>query len=98
MVMQVGMPTSAPVSGEGRIFGGTLPGGRYLSLKHTGPYGELRDVNMALGEYARAHSHHLDGNGEGEGFAGATRLEIYHDPGNRPGAQPMTEVAFRLAD
>jgi effector-binding domain-containing protein len=98
MVMQVGMPISVAVAGDGKFIGGVLPGGRYVSLHHTGPYAELYEVNMALDDYARAQGLKLAGGEGGSGFTGATRLEIYDDPGNGPGGQPKTEVAFKLAD
>ena len=81
------------------IIGGTLPGGRYVSVINIGPYNELMEANMALDSWARANGHKLDGTVSGDEFRNATRLEIYHkDPGEDPSGHPVTEVAFRLAD
>jgi hypothetical protein len=75
---------------------GTLAGGRYAAVTHTGPYHELGEANMSLGAWARSKG--LDGEAKGDGFVGATRLEIYHEPGKGPSGHPVTEVAFRIRD
>lgn len=97
MTMQVGMPTRTLLEGDKTMTTGTLPGGRYAVLTHTGPYHELKEANMALGDWARTEGLVLDGHVESNGFAGATRLEIYRDPGQEPSGHPVTEVAFRIA-
>ncbi len=99
MTMHVGLPVSEPVEGDGTVIGGVLPGGRYVSLTHTGPYHELMEANMAVDTWARQQGLQFAGEDNPEGFRGATRLEIYHtDPGEHPSGDPVTEVAFRLAD
>jgi effector-binding domain-containing protein len=99
MEMQVGMPTASLLKGDNKVTTGTLPGGRYASVTHTGPYHELHDANMKLNDWAKEAGHHLDGTVEGDRFVGATRMEVYHkDPGEDPSGFPVTEVAFRLAD
>ena len=98
MEMQVGVPTEAVLKGDGKVTTGTLPGGRFASMTLTGPYQELHDVNMKLGDWARQAGYNLDGEEESDRFVGATRMEIYHtDPGIDPSGDPVTEVAFRLA-
>ena len=99
MEMEVGMPAKTLVQGDAKVTTGTLPGGRYASLTHTGPYHELHDANMRLDTWAREQGLALDGNVEGQMFKGATRLEIYHKDGDASaGSDPVTEVAFRLVD
>ena len=99
MQMQVGMPTTTLLVGDGTMTTGTLPGGRYAVLTHTGPYHELHEANMTLDTWAREQGLTLDGKVDGECFVGATRMEIYHkDPGEDPSGHPVTEVAFRIAD
>ncbi len=99
MEMHVGMPTARLLEGDGRIATGTIPGGRYASTVHTGPYHELYEANMALDDWARAEGYGFAGTDEGDRFTGATRLEIYRkDPGEDPSGHPVAEVAFRLAD
>jgi effector-binding domain-containing protein len=98
MVMQVGMPAASPVTGDAAVIGGVLPGGRYASVTHTGPYHELREANMALMDWARREGLELNGDEREGEFADATRLELYHEPGTGPGEMPVTEVAFRLKE
>ena len=99
MQMQVGMPTTSLLAGDDRVTTGTLSGGRYASLTHTGPYHELYDANMRLDSWAKSSGHRLDGRLDGDRFVDATRLEIYHkDPGEDPSGHPVTEVAFRVQE
>jgi len=99
MEMQAGMPTATVMTGDDTVTTGTLPGGRYVSLIHDGPYHELHQANMMLMDWARDAGHQLDGAVEGDRFVGATRMEIYlTDPEDSPSGHPVTEVAFRLAD
>jgi effector-binding domain-containing protein len=99
MEMQVGMPTRTVLEGDAGMATGTLPGGRYAVVTHTGPYHELGEANMSLDAWARKQGLTLDGEMKGDGFVGATRLEIYHkDPGEDPSGHPVTEVAFRIKD
>ncbi|HTM78998.1 MAG TPA: GyrI-like domain-containing protein [Devosia sp.] len=48
MEMQVGMPTATVMTGDDAVSTGTLPGGRYASLVHEGPYQQLHEANMRL--------------------------------------------------
>lgn len=99
MEMQVGMPTGTELKADGKMTTGTLPGGRYAVVTHTGPYHELHEANMALDKWVKVQGVTLDGTVEGDRFVGATRMEIYHmDPGQDPSGHPVTEVAFRLAE
>lgn len=99
MEMQVGMPTASVLEGDGKVITGMLPGGKYASLTHTGPYMELHDANMALDSWARRAGYRFTGAEEGDRFTGATRLEIYHkDPNEDPSGFPVTEVAFRVKE
>ncbi|WP_395818775.1 GyrI-like domain-containing protein [Devosia sp.] len=98
MTMRAGFPVKTPAKSEGRFVAGELPGGRYASLTHTGPYHELHDANMTLDDWVRAQGLDLAGRmTDAKTLVGATRLEIYHkDPGEDPSGHPVTEVAFRL--
>jgi effector-binding domain-containing protein len=99
MTMQVGMPTTTVLPRDEQVSTGTLPGGRYASLTHTGPYQELHEANMKLGTWVKAQGLTLDGTLIGDRLIGANRIEIYHkDPGEDPSGDPVTEVAFRIAD
>ena len=100
MVMEVGFPTASQLTGNGRVRTGTIPGGRFASVVHTGPYDGLFDANVALGEWLGEqgvpHSMPEEAAGEYE----AALLEIYEtDPAVEPDSQKWkTEVAFRLGN
>jgi effector-binding domain-containing protein len=99
MTMHVGMPTKTVMTGDAGMKTGTVPGGRYAVVTHTGPYNELHEANMALDAWAREKGLTLDGDVDGDRFVGANRMEIYHrDPGEDPSGHPVTEVAFRIRD
>lgn len=99
MVMHAGFPTQAVLAPSANVVTGTLPGGTYATLTHTGPYMELHEANMALRDWVYEQGRALaetKGNG---GETEVTCLEIYHtDPGVDPSGQPVTEVTFRLAE
>jgi GyrI-like small molecule binding domain len=97
MKMQVGVPTSSVLPASGEFVTGSLPGGRYASVTHTGPYAALREANMALDDWVQEQGLAYAGERVGQPLVGATRLEIYRDPGSDV-APPVTEVAFRLKD
>ena len=46
--VEMAVPVAAPITASGRIQSGTLPGGRYAVLRHTGPYDGLIASNAAL--------------------------------------------------
>lgn len=100
MVMEVGFPTAALLAGDSRVRTGTIPGGRFATVVHTGPYDGLFDANVALGEWLGKQGvpHPMP-----EATAGeyeAALLEIYEtDPAAEPDARKwVTEVAFRLGN
>jgi effector-binding domain-containing protein len=96
MKMAVGRATTNLLEANGQFVTGTLPGGRYASITHTGPYAKLYEANMALDDWARTQGLEYAGEQHGDRLVGATRLEIYSDPGiNSP---PVTEIAFLLKD
>jgi effector-binding domain-containing protein len=54
------VPVAAGVAGDARIPAGALPAGRYLTLRHTGPYDGLAAVHEELQAWAAAHGVALD--------------------------------------
>ena len=99
MVMHVGMPTRTVLKGDAGMKTGTIPGGRFAVVTHTGPYHELYQANMALDDWSKKQGLVLDGEMKDWGFGGANRMEIYHkDAGEDPSGHPVTEVAFRIKD
>jgi effector-binding domain-containing protein len=47
-----GMPVAAPVTGDGDVIGGVLPGGRYATVTHVGHPSELVRATTALLDWA----------------------------------------------
>lgn len=98
MVMEVGFPTASLLTGDGRVRTGTIPGGRFATLIHTGPYDGLYDANVALGEWLGREGLPRSMPAAAAGEYEAALLEIYGtDPAAEPDPQKWeTEVAFRL--
>ena len=46
--LEAGLPVAEPVTGEGRISAGTLPGGKVAATWHVGPYDTLSTAYEAL--------------------------------------------------
>jgi effector-binding domain-containing protein len=97
MEMEVGVPVAEPVKGNGRVVGGTLPGGRYATVTWTGPYDKLRDAHMALHDWLAEQNVPKQST---DNEAGLTLLEIYvTDPEEvKDPNQWVTEIAFKLKD
>ena len=97
MEMEVGVPVVEPVKGDGRVVGGTLPGGRYVTVTWTGPYDKLRDAHMALHDWLAKQG--LDKQASADDRS-MTLLEIYvTDPEEvKDPNQWVTEIAFKLKD
>lgn len=98
--MEVGFPTASAIAGDGRVRSGTIPGGRFATLTHTGPYEGLFDANVALGEWLGRQGVAKHGAAAGKGEYDELLLEIYEtDPEAEPDPRKwVTEVAFRLGD
>lgn len=96
MKMAVGRATANPMTAASGVSTGILPAGRYASVTHTGPYSELSEAYMALDKWMKSNGFVAAGEENGSSVVGATRLEIYRDPGI--GTPPVTELAFRLRD
>jgi effector-binding domain-containing protein len=98
--MEVGVPLTVPVVGDGEIIAGTLPAGRYAVVQHVGHPDELLGVTSALLEWAEQQGMAWDVRQAPDGELWAGRLEIYHtDPRVEPDmAKWETELQFRLAD
>jgi effector-binding domain-containing protein len=100
MEMEGGVPLAAPIDGEGDIVAGTLPGGRYVVVRHTGHPDELMAVTKDLLEWADEQGLTWDKSDGPDGEQWVARLEFYQtDPAVEPTmAKWITELAFRLAD
>ncbi|MEP7026550.1 MAG: GyrI-like domain-containing protein [Actinomycetota bacterium] len=95
--IEIGAPIAAAVPGSGRIQAGELPGGRYVTLVHTGPYGGLVAANAALQDWAREQGISLESSEDGRRFRG--RLEFYpSDPREEPdSAKWQVEIAYLIS-
>jgi effector-binding domain-containing protein len=98
MEVELAVPVEAPVTGEGQVRPGELPGGHYVTLLHTGHYDGLMDANAALQQWAADQGIALACSPDERNWRG--RVEYYltdpsseHDP-----AKWQTEVAYLIAD
>jgi effector-binding domain-containing protein len=98
--LEVGVPISGKMPGDGRVVGGTLPGGRYAVLTNRGPYDRLVEANAALLKWIGEQGLKLAAEKTSSGDRFACRLEIYHsDPAREPDPDKWeAEVAILLAD
>jgi effector-binding domain-containing protein len=98
--VEMAVPVTGNVAGNGRIVRGVLPAGRYASLLYTGDYSGLMHANSVLIGWARDNGITWDNWQTEQGDAFGSRIETYiTDPGNEPDPSKWeTEVAIKLAD
>ena len=53
--IELAVPVAAGVGGDGEVLADALPAGRYLVLRHVGPYAGLLDANASLRQWAGDH-------------------------------------------
>jgi DNA gyrase inhibitor GyrI len=88
------------VGDGGRVRSGVLPGGRYVVLRHVGPYDGLVASNAALQRWAQQQGVGLDSWDTAEGTAWRGRVEHYL---TNPAAEPdpakwETDVAYLASE
>ncbi len=95
--IEIGAPVATALPGSGRIQAGELPGGRYVTLVHTGPYNGLVAANGALQDWARDQRISLESSEDGHRFRG--RVEFYpSDPREEPdSAKWQVEIAYLIS-
>ena len=100
MDIEMGVPVTTAMSGDGRIVGDILPGGRYASVIHTGDYSGLMEANRVLVDWAKENGIAWDRWDHEHGDAFRSRYESYlTNPAEEPDtAKWQTEVAIKLAD
>ena len=98
--IELGVPVDQPITGTDRIRPGTLPAGRYLVLRHTGPYDGLVASNGELQQWAAEHGIVFDSWETPEGTAWQARVEHYlTNPATEPDpAKFEVDVAFLTRD
>lgn len=85
---EAGLPTAAPVEGDGTVGQGELPAGEALVIRHVGPYEQLAAAHDAAARWCDAHDRKP---------AGPSWESYVTDPGEQPDpAQWVTEVFVPL--
>ncbi|WP_042395365.1 GyrI-like domain-containing protein [Streptacidiphilus carbonis] len=99
--VEAGVPVAGPAAeGEGDLFFGVLPGGRYALHTHVGGFDGLVGATALLLERAAAAGLRWDMVPTEAGDRWGCRIESYlTDPRTQPDSSKWeTELAFRLAD
>jgi effector-binding domain-containing protein len=98
--IEFGVPVSTTVPESGRVHAGVLPPGRYVTLRHIGPYDGLVESNTALLRWASDQGIALDRWDTERGEAWRGRVEHYFtDPAAEPDpAKWEVEVAFLASE
>jgi len=97
--IEAGATVAQSVAGDGRVIAGTLPAGRYVTMRHVGHPSTLMAATAALLDWATQHGLTWDVNPSPDGERWGARLEFYlSDPSVEPDMNKwVTELAFRLA-
>ena len=100
MEVEIGVPISDTIEGNGRVEARTLPAGRYATLVHVGHPDELVAANQALQDWAAAQGLRFAMHEATDGDHFESRYESYlTDPAEQPDMTRWeTEVAYLLAD
>jgi effector-binding domain-containing protein len=93
---EVAAQVAGEVKGDGRVRYGVLPAGRYVTLKHVGPYDGLVASNARLQRWAEEHGIELQREDTDRGSVWQGRVEHYlTDPSAEPDpAKWETEVGY----
>jgi effector-binding domain-containing protein len=96
--VEVGVPVTAAVDGDGQVLAGVLPAGRYATLGYTGHPSGLADATASLLQWAQDEGLAWDVLQTPHGQQWGARLEIYEtDPAAEPDMSKWTtRLAFRL--
>jgi effector-binding domain-containing protein len=97
--IEAGVPVDTEVEGDKDVKFGILPGGRYATVTHVGPFDKLMGVTSALLDWAEREGLTWDRAETESGHEWGCRLELYKtDPSEEPDSSKWeTELAFRLA-
>jgi effector-binding domain-containing protein len=98
--IDLGVPVGSQIDGGGRIRPGDLPAGRYVVVRHVGPYDGLVATNAALQQWAQEHGITLDSWDTPEGTAWRARVEHYlTNPATEPDpAKWEVDVAYLVRE
>jgi effector-binding domain-containing protein len=100
LLVEAGVPVTAPVEDDGEVHGGSLPAGQFAVMTHTGAPHTLVAATAALLAWAQERGLAWDVAQTDEGEKWGCRLESYlTDPAEQADTSKwQTELAFRLAD
>jgi effector-binding domain-containing protein len=87
--IEIGMPVAVPLPGTGEFGPGVIPGGRYASLVHVGPYDKLAPAYQALTTWMEEN---------GQVPSGVAYEHYLNDPQGTPPEALQTEIRFALLD
>jgi effector-binding domain-containing protein len=87
MEIEAGFPIFMPMDGQDDVQAGEIPGGKYASCLHIGPYPEVKAAYDALGQYMAE---------QGVVPTGIAYEFYLNDPGNTPPEELQTEILFPL--
>ena len=98
--VEVGVPTAEQISGDERVQGHMLPGGRYVLAEHVGHPDSLVDATGELLKWAQSEGLRWDMSESSGGELWAARVEEYlSDPISQPDMNKwQTNLIFKLAD
>jgi effector-binding domain-containing protein len=96
--VEAGVPVLTAIEADDRVIAGVLPGGRYGTAIHVGPYHGLIGAVGNLLQWADSQGLEWDKSSADDGEHWRCRLEIYlTDPGQQPDSTKWeTQLAFRL--
>lgn len=97
--IDLGVPVDGPVASDGEVHAGVLPAGRYVVLRHTGPYDGLPGAHARLRRWAGERGVTFDRWPTGHGEAWRASAEHYLiDPCDEPDpARWLVELAYLTA-
>ena len=98
--MEIGFPVTAtvtPADHPDDLIVGTLPGGRYVRMRHNGPPQTLMQATATLLSWAQHEGLRWDMYAQDDGEHWACRLEEYLDVADEA-ENWQTDLTFRLAD
>ena len=98
--IELAVPVQAGIEGDEQIRAAVLPGGRYVSLLHTGSYDQLMAANRALQDWAEQQGVSFDSWDTGHGSGWRSRFESYiTDPSTEPDPSKWeVEIAYLIRE
>jgi effector-binding domain-containing protein len=98
--VDVGVPVTTPVDGDGRVEPGLAPAGTYATVTHTGHPSELQAATVELMRWGRENGVSWDADLDGAHETWRARFEFYlTDPNVEPDMTKwQTQLAFKVAD